>query len=251
MRTAGTEIRQARRDFRGVVVALRLVQGGHAGLDPVGLAPLFQEDGAQFLGDHDRVQRLLGLEQLRPVHGARTAALVPAIDTAPVAIVKDRFLDLHLDQLALFLDHDDQVQTFGPFVEALHVQRPDLRDLVGGDAQPFGLCLVDAQQRQRMGEVEPVLARRHEADLGPRLAPDPLVDAVGAGKGLCGKALVVDHPRFLFGRTVRQANVQPAFGHLVILGRDQLHPVRIAIDDGRCLDRVLHRLQTDPEAGKP
>jgi hypothetical protein len=37
-----------------------------------------------------------------------------AIDAAAAAVVEDRLLDLHLDQLALFLDHDDQVQPLGP-----------------------------------------------------------------------------------------------------------------------------------------
>jgi hypothetical protein len=53
-------------------------------------------------------------------------------------------------------------------------------DLVGGDAEPFGLRLVDAERIQRRDEVEPVLARRDEADLGAGLAMHPPVDAVGA-----------------------------------------------------------------------
>ena len=70
------------------------------------------------------------------------------------------------------------------------------------------------------------------------------------GKGLGRVALVVDQPRFLFDPVVDQADIQPAFRHLE-LRLDKFHPVRIAVDNGRGLNRVLHHLETDPDPGKP
>jgi hypothetical protein len=75
-----------------------------------------------------------------------------------MAVVKDRLLDLHLDQLALFLDDDDQIQGSDHSWKGLHVHREGLPDLVGRDAQPVGLGLVDAQQRKGMDQIQPVLA---------------------------------------------------------------------------------------------
>ena len=49
---------------------------------------------------------------------------------------------------------------------------------------------------------------------------------------------------------VAEADVQTALRHREI-GRDKGYTVGTAIDDCRGFDRVLHRLQTDPEAGKP
>ena len=68
-------------------------------------------------------------------------------------IVKQRLFDLNLDQLALLLDHHDQVQILGPVMEALHVQRPDLPHFIGRDPQPLRLCCVDVQQGQRMHQI--------------------------------------------------------------------------------------------------
>ncbi len=177
------------------------------------------------------------------------AALVPAIDAAAPTVVKDRLLDLHLDQLALFLDHHDQLQPLGPVVKALHVQREGLPDLVGGQAKALCLALVNPQKVQRMDEVEPVLAGGDEPDLRARLAPDAAVHAVGMGKRLGCETLEVDHPRFLRDGRVGQANVQPAVRHREI-GRLEGKAERIAIDDRRRLDRVLHRLEADPDPGK-
>ena len=249
MRAARTEVRQARGNILGIVVPARVRQRFHPGPDTVGIAPLLDQDAAQLLGDHDRVQRTARREQLVAVHPARTA-LVPAIDTAALAVVKDRFLDLDLDQLALFLDHHDQVQPLGPVVERGHVQREGLADLVGRDPQPLGLGLVDVQQRHRVHQVQPVLAGGDEADLGPLLAPHAPVDPVGPAECFGGKALVVDHPRLLQVRRVDQPDVQPALGHGEIR-RDKLHSLRIAVDDRGRLDRVLHGLEPDPEAAEP
>ena len=176
-------------------------------------------------------------------------ALVPAIDAA-VGVVKERFLDLHFDQLALFLDHDHQIEPVGPFVETLHVEREGLADLIGGDAKAFGLILINVQKAQRMNQIEPIFARRRKADLGPALAPHAFVHLVGMGKRFRRETLIVDHPRFLQVRRVAQTDAQAPVRH-VKLRQDQLHPVRIAIHHTGGLHGILHRLQANPETGEP
>jgi hypothetical protein len=150
--------------FRCVVGALRLFHAGHAGGDPVGAAPLLGQDAAKLERDIRGVERVMLLEQ----HVA--LPVLEAIDAPAPPVVEDGFLDLHLDQLALFLDHDDQIQPLGPGLEAHHVQRPCLADLVGRDAEALRLRLIDAKRVERPDQVEPVLARRHEPDLGTGLA---------------------------------------------------------------------------------
>ena len=191
----------------------------------------------------------MGREQLFAVHPPR-APLVPAIDAAAPAVVEYRLFDLHLDQLALFFNDNNQIKTFGPIMKSLHVQRERLPDLIGRHAQPLGLGRVDAQQIERMNQIEPVLARRDQPDLGPPLAQHALVHAVGAGKRLGREPLVVDHPRLLRVRRIAQPDVQPARRHVEI-GQNHLHPANAAIDHRRGLDRVLHRLEPHPEPGKP
>ena len=250
VRAARAEIGQTRRDVLGVVVAPCFGQGRKARLDAVGVAALFDQDVAQFFGNQDRVQRAACREQLQTTAVFPCVALVPAIDAAAVAVVKDGFLDLHLDQLALFLDDDDQVQTCGPFVEGVHVQRPGLSDLVGGDPQTLGLVGINVQQVHRVHQVQPVLARRDKADLGSRFAPHTLVHAVGAAERLGGVAFVVDDAGFLIDGRVDQTDVQAALGHVEV-GKDKVQAVRIAVDHAGGFDGVLHGFQTDPQTGKP
>ena len=163
-----------------------------------------------------------------------------------MAVVKDRLLQLHLDQLALLLDTDDQFQALGPFLDRLHVHGPCLPDLVGGQAQPLGLGLVDAQQGQGVDQIQPVLARGDKADPRARLAPDLAVDAVRTAERLGRPTLVVDHPGFLCDGRVAKANVQPPLGQHA-LRKGERHSMRIAVDNRCRLDRVLHRLQTRPD----
>ena len=244
MRAARAIIRQTRGDILGIVRAARLVQRFQPGADTIRLAALFQQNAANLLGDQDRIQRTTGREQLFAMLHAR-AALVPSIDPA-VRIVEQRFFNLHFDQLALFFDHDHQIEPIGPFVEALHVQREGLTDLIGGDPKPFGFVLVNVEQAQRMNQIEPVLTRRGKADLGPAFAPHAFVHLVGVGECLGRETLIVDHPRFLQMRSIAQADAQTAVRH-VELRRNQLHPVRIAVHHTGRLNGVLHRLQAHPK----
>ena len=242
MRTTRTEPGGSGRNLGGVVVAAHFVQALQPGAQTLCPAALLDQDPADLLGDHHRVERIAGREQL-----LSGAVVLPAVDATPVPVVKDRLLQLHLDQLALFLDADDQLQVLGPFLDGFHVHRPGLSDLVGGQAQPLGLGLVDAQQGQGMHQIQPVLARGDKADPRAGLAPDLAVDAVRTAERLGRPPLVVDHPGFLRDRRVAKPDVQTAIGQHPIRHGEH-HPVRIAVDDRCRLDRVLHRLQARPNA---
>ena len=245
VRAARAEIRQARRDLGRIVRRLGRLNHLKARTDAVGIAALPDQDPADLLGDHRRVQREPRREQLLGMG----RALAPAPDAAAVAVIEDRFLDLHLDQLALFLDDDDQLQPLGPVVEALHVQRKGLPHLVGRDPQALRLGLVDPQKSKRMHEVQPVLAGRDEPDLRAWLAPDAPIDPIGMGKGLGREPLVVGDPCFLRDPVIAQPDVQTALGHIEI-GRHETHAIQPPVDHARDLDRILHQLEAAPEPRK-
>ena len=245
MRTARTEVGHTRSDVFGVVGTTRGIQRFHTRLDAIGGAAFLDKDTAQLFGNPDRVQCATGGEQLFAMLHPGTTAFVPAIDAA-MRIREQRLFDLHLDQLALLFHDDHQIEPFGPLMEPLHVQREGLPDLIERDPQTFGFVLVDVKQAHGVDHIQPVLAGCRDADLGPALAPHAFVHLVGVAKRLCGKALIVDHPRFLQMRRVLQTNVQPAVGHIELRG-DQLHSVRVTIHDRCRLYGVFHRLEADPQ----
>ena len=243
VRAARAEPGVAHRQVLGVVGADRLLEDRAAGLQGLGLDALERQEVAEGAGDLDGVERLLDGED-------RLAGLVlPADHAAAATIVEDRLLDLDLDELALFLDDDDRLEVVRPLAEALHVERPDHADLVGRDPEPLRLGSVQAEKVERVGGVEPGLARRDDPDLRLGVAPDPAVDAVRPAEGLGGEALVVVQPRFLRHRVVVAADVEPVLGHGEVGGGDDLQPVRVAVDDLGDLDGVLDAFQADPAAG--
>ena len=242
MRAAGAEVGQARGHIGGVVGAARLLDLGDLGREALGAAALLLQHAPDHLGDAHRLDGVAGGEQLlAPV-------VAPAVDPPAASVVEDRLLELDLDQLALLLDADDQIEPLGPVADRAHPQRPDLPDLVERDAEPLGLGLVDAEQVHGVDEVEPVLARRDEADLRAGLAPHAPVDAVGLAEALGGDALEVDHARFLRHGRVAEADAEPALGHGEV-GTGERQAVRVAVHHRRRLDVLLHGLEPDPDAG--
>ena len=244
MRATRAEPRGALRQIGGIATARDRIDMGQACADTVGAAPLFDQDLAKFQCDIDGVEG----EMLREKHLSACPFAV-AKNPPPAPVVENRFLDLAFDQLALFLDHHDQVQPLGPIGKALHIKRPCLADLVGGHTQFFGRCRIDAQCRKRGHQVEPILARGNKADLGPRFAMHALIHAIGPRKGHGGVSLMGEKTFFLRDPMIIQTDIQPTLGHGEIR-QDKLHPIRAAIDDGCGLDRVFHRLEADPKPGK-
>src|SRR5262245_14967122 len=87
-------------------------------------------------------------------HARRAHAFLPVVEL---------FLDLVLDQLALFLDHQDFFQALREAPRALRLERPGHRDLV--DAQTDLSCrfFIDTQIRQRLHYVAERLAGGDDA----------------------------------------------------------------------------------------
>src|SRR5262249_21390666 len=153
------EIGNARRDLRRARQAeLRLLQALNARGDVLAV-PVFEQAIADADGDVVRVERALDGEQ--PV-----AALVLLADAhGLVGGAVEVFADLDLDQRALLLDHDDEVEPVGELLELALAQRPRARDLVEADAEIVALHLVEAELVERLADIEVALAHRDDADL--------------------------------------------------------------------------------------
>ena len=243
VRAAGAEPGLADRDLLGVVGAHGVLEQRAAGGEGFGLDAVEGEERAEGAGDLDRVEGLLDRED-------RLARLVlPAGDAAAAAVVEDRFLDLHLDELALLLDDDDVLEVVRPLAEARHVERPDHADLVGGDPEALRLGGADAEQVERVRGVEPGLARGDDADLRLGAPQHAAVDSIGAGKGFGGEALVVVQARLLGHGRVAPADVEAAFGQDEVGRGHDPEAMRVAVHHLGDLDRVLDALQAHPAAG--
>ena len=155
---------------------------------------------------------------------------------------------MRLDDRALFLGDDHQIQPLGPVAETLGLQWPDHPNFVSGYAEFFTRRWIEAEQIQSMGDVEPGFAGGDDADPRAGLAMDAAIDAVCPRKGLGGEALVIMHPRFLGLGGVAEADIEAALGHLERGGELHPDPFRIAIDDRGGLHGILHAFQTNPAA---
>ena len=212
MRAARAEPRRALRQIRGVIGAHGFSHAVHARLNTIRAAPLFLEDFAQFQRNIIRVQRIMAWEKLGPI-----GPFARAINPPPSTVIENGFLDLHLDQFALFFNADDQIQPLGPIMQPAHIHGPCLANLISGDAKPCGLIACNPQQFQRMYKIKPVLARRHKADLCPCFAQNALINAIGMGKRLGREALIRQETFFLWNPMIAKADIQPTLRHLEIL----------------------------------
>src|SRR5262249_57577727 len=108
------------------------------------------------------------------------------------------FAHLHLDQRALLLDHDDQLEAVGELLEVLLADRPRTSDLVEPNAKIVALPLVDRELAECLAPVPLTLADGDDADFRPPPARgDVLVELVGAHEGEHGVTLIVVKPRLL------------------------------------------------------
>ena len=160
------------------------------------------------------------------------------------------FAHLHLDQRALLLDHDDQLEPLRELGQLALGERIGTGDLVDAKPEVVGAHLVDAELVERLPHVEIGLAERDDADL--RIAPargDDLVELVGAHERDHGVALVVGEARLHAEDGVAEADVEPALRHREVVGDDDLHAVEAAVDHRRGLDRLVHAFERGPGAG--
>ena len=172
-----------------------------------------------------------------------------------VAPVVELLLDLILDHLALFFDHQDFFQPVGEFAHAVRLERPWHCDLEQAQAHLRRHRCVDAERFERFEDVEVGLAGGDDAEPGVGTVDGSVVELVRPRIRQRGVDLVVLHQRFLFARLQaerigRQLRIQAAFGHDEVGRNGHLHAVRVGVDRGARLDRVGQRLEGDGAAGE-
>src|SRR5262245_58588922 len=244
--TARAEIRDAHRHVPGLGEdALRLLELGNARGDLlVGPDPL--QDA---FADADR--DLVGIE--RALDRKQPVALLVLLSDADrlVGGAVELLAHLHLDQRALLLDHDNELEPLRELLEVALADRPRATDLVEPDAEIVALDLVDAELVERLAHVEIALADGDDADL--RIAPargDVLVEVVGAHECGHGVALEVVQPRLLAADGITQADVEAALRHDEVLRDDDVDALQAAVDHGGRFHRLVHGLERDPGAAE-
>ena len=207
--------------------ALIFLEPRHA-LRNVVVAAIFQQSLADADRDFVGIERALYREQ--PV-----ALLVLLADAHGLVRGAVKLLAyLHLDERALLLDDDDEIEPGGKFGELAPAERPGAADLVEADAEIVAGDLVDAELVERLAHVEIALAGGDDADL--RIAPargDGAVELVGAHEGEHGVALEIVQARFLRQNRVGEADVEAAFRHLKVGRDDDVDAVEAAVDRRR------------------
>src|SRR5205085_3047005 len=246
VRTAGAEIRGAHRD---------ILQFGHRALGLLETRDarrktLVMATPQQALADRNRdvgqIKRTLDRKQ--PI-----ALLVAFADADRLVRRAVEFLaNLYLDERALLLDHDDEIEAVGELRKLAPGQRPRAADLVDPDAPLVALDLVEVELIERLAHVEVALAGRDDADLGVAAAGgDVTVDLVGVHEGQHRAALDIVQPRLLAEDGVDQPDIETALRHAEIVREHDLHPVEAAVDDRGRLDRLVHALERRPGAAEP
>ena len=132
--------------------------------------------------------------------------------------VVEMFLELAFDDAALFLDDQHLVLVAHEAQRVATGQRPDHADLVDVDAKPTAFVFGQAQQAQRLHQVEMALAGGDDAITRILHVIDAPVDGVGVHEGLDRAQLVGQAGLDLGAGQVGGADMQPAGGR--IEGRD-------------------------------
>ncbi len=245
VRAAGAEIGNALGDILGLGQhALRLLQAVDAVLEAF-VAHIVE----QALADADR--NLVGIERAldrkQPV-----AALVLLADAGRlVGGAVELLAHLHLDQRALLLHHDDEIETVGERLEIAPADRPRTADLVEPQPQRVAPDLVDAELVERLAHVEIGLAGGDDPDLGRAAARgDVAVELVGLHEGQHGVALVVVQPRLHPQDAVAQPDVEATLRHVEIVRDHDVDPLQAAVHHGGRFDRLVHAFERHPGAGE-
>ena len=119
--------------------------------------------------------------------------------------VVEILLELAFDDAALLLDDQHLVLVAHEVERVAAGQRPDHADLVDVDAERAAFGLADAEQAQRLHQVEMALAGRDDAEAGVLDVMDVAVDRIGFGEGMDG--LLLGLHAFL---DLRPGQVKPA-----------------------------------------
>src|SRR5215472_12190357 len=246
VRTAGAEIRNAHRDIlRLSQNSLRLLERGN----PRGDLLVATDPLQDALADADR--DLVGIE--RTLHREQPVALLVLLADADRLVrgAVELFAHLHLDQRALLLDHDDELEAVGELLEVSLADGPRASDLVEPNDEIVALDLVDPELVERLTHVEIALADGDDADFRPPPARgDVLVELVRAYEGEHGVAFVVVQPRLLAEDGVAQADIEPALGHGEVVGNDDVDPLQAAVDHRGRFHGLVHGFERYPGAAE-
>ena len=166
------------------------------------------------------------------------AGLVELSDDARAHVrapVVKLFLELVLDDAALFLDYEHLVEAFGEAADALALQGPGHGHLVNPEPDLGGLCLVDTKVVERLHDVGIGFARGGDAEAGVGAVDDHLVEPVGAREGQRRIKLVALQPLFLLQRRVGESDMQAVRRHFEVLGHDDGCAAGVDKDGCRCV----------------
>ncbi len=165
------------------------------------------------------------------------------------APVVELFLELILDDLALFFHHQNLLQPGGEFAGELRLERPDHGDLVQADAELRAGVSIQPEIVQGLTGIVIGLARGHDAQPRVRAVDDGVVQAIGADIGQRRVPLHIHQPCLLSQRRVGDADVHAVRRQGKVFGQQDAHAVGVHIDRGRRLHDFLDGLHARPDAG--
>ena len=127
------------------------------------------------------------------------------------------------------------------------LEGPDHAHLVNIQPHVPGLVFINAQQIQGLKQIQVTLAGRDNTEAGFLVVEQAPVNAVGPGKGLDGRELVLDPGFQLRPRQVWPAVMQAAFRGGEIVRGNKIR-LRWDLDRGRAFHGFRDRLEADPAA---
>ena len=178
-------------------------------------------------------------------------ALAGQARAAPRVDAEQQPRELVLDHRPLLLDDEDLLVAGTEVENARGLEGPRHGHLVDADAEPFGAGVVDAEAGERGADIEIGLAAGDDAEAAMAAAERDPVHAVGGSEGARRVEPGTQRPRLLVERRIHGTDVEPAFGHLEILGHDDRRVRGIDRDGGAALDDVGDAFEADPAAGEP
>ncbi len=167
------------------------------------------------------------------------------------APVVELFLQLVLDDGALFLDDQDFLQALGELPHAVALQRPDHAHLEQGEADVGGHGLVDPEVVQRLAHVEIGLAGGDDAEAPLGAVDHRPVQMIGPGEGQCRIELAAVQSLLLLHhvQSAVPADIEAVGRHLEVVRPGDDDALGVDVAGRRGFHRIGDALEADPAAG--
>ena len=245
MWAAGAEIGRAREKVGNVAQAALCALDR---LQPLGdLWPVLVAEDALANGDGD----LVGLERAIDREQVLALLVLLADDDGMLAVVEQQFPHMGLEQVALFLDADNEIEAAREFMHDGGIERPDEADLEEAQPDLRRHGLIDAELFQSLARIEIALADAGDADLRVRTTTeDDLVETVLLGEGDGRLALEIMEALLLVVPVVIGPDIEAARRHLEVLRNLRADAMQARFDDAGRFDRVMQAFDADPGAGE-